>query len=83
VILVTHGAIAHFLTEDWDVEDPMLGTAYLNCSCTSHEVILTSLTHRRRTPRIRLHTRVYCEGCACDGDGGKPCEERAEAAARV
>jgi hypothetical protein len=21
----------HFLTEDWDVEDPMNGTAYLNC----------------------------------------------------
>ncbi|KAF2830295.1 phosphoglycerate mutase-like protein [Ophiobolus disseminans] len=31
VVLVTHGAIAHFLTEDWDVEDPMLGTAYKNC----------------------------------------------------
>jgi hypothetical protein len=33
-VLVTHGAIAHFLTEDWDVEDPMIGTAYKNCSST-------------------------------------------------
>lgn len=31
VIIVTHGAFAHFLTEDWDVEDPMIGTAYNNC----------------------------------------------------
>ncbi|KAI2486677.1 Phosphoglycerate mutase family protein [Pyrenophora tritici-repentis] len=31
VIIVTHGAFAHFLTEDWDVEDPMLGTAFKNC----------------------------------------------------
>ncbi|KAJ4339380.1 hypothetical protein N0V87_003317 [Didymella glomerata] len=31
VVLVTHGAFAHFLTEDWDVEDPMTGTAWLNC----------------------------------------------------
>ncbi|KAF1936165.1 phosphoglycerate mutase-like protein [Clathrospora elynae] len=31
VIIITHGAFAHFLTEDWDVEDPMLGTAYKNC----------------------------------------------------
>ncbi|EUC27948.1 hypothetical protein COCVIDRAFT_37469 [Bipolaris victoriae FI3] len=31
VLVVTHGAFAHFLTEDWDVEDPMLGTAYKNC----------------------------------------------------
>jgi hypothetical protein len=32
VVVVTHGAFAHFLTEDWDVEDPMVGTAYKNCS---------------------------------------------------
>ena len=31
IVLVTHGAFAHFLTEDWDVEDPMTGTAWLNC----------------------------------------------------
>lgn len=31
ILVVTHGAFAHFLTEDWDVEDPMLGTAYKNC----------------------------------------------------
>ncbi|KAF1957033.1 phosphoglycerate mutase family protein [Byssothecium circinans] len=31
VIIVTHGAIAHFITEDWDVEDPMTTTAYANC----------------------------------------------------
>ncbi|KAF3044464.1 hypothetical protein E8E12_010926 [Didymella heteroderae] len=31
IVLVTHGAFAHFLTEDWDVEDPMIGTAWLNC----------------------------------------------------
>ena len=30
-MVVTHGAFAHFLTEDWDVEDPMLGTAFKNC----------------------------------------------------
>lgn len=34
IVLVTHGAFAHFLTEDWDVEDPMTGTAWLNCTCT-------------------------------------------------
>lgn len=28
---MTHGAIAHFITEDWDVDDPMTGTAYKNC----------------------------------------------------
>lgn len=28
---MTHGAIAHFITEDWDVDDPMTGTAYNNC----------------------------------------------------
>ncbi|KAF2642888.1 phosphoglycerate mutase family protein-like protein [Massarina eburnea CBS 473.64] len=31
IIIVTHGAIAHFITEDWDVEDPMTMTAYQNC----------------------------------------------------
>ena len=31
IVLVTHGAFAHFLTEDWNVEDPMTGTAWLNC----------------------------------------------------
>lgn len=30
IVLVTHGAFAHFLTEDWDVDDPMIGTAYKN-----------------------------------------------------
>jgi hypothetical protein len=35
VIVVTHGAFAHFLTEDWEVEDPMLGTAWKNCQLTS------------------------------------------------
>jgi broad specificity phosphatase PhoE len=64
VILVTHGAIAHFLTEDWDVEDPMLGTAYLNCWCTSSRLALSQLTLLRRTPRVRLHARVDCDGCA-------------------
>jgi hypothetical protein len=34
-VVVTHGAIAHFLSEDFmDVEDPMIGTAYKNCSST-------------------------------------------------
>ena len=33
-MLVTHGAFAHFLSEDWDVEDPMTGTAWLNCRST-------------------------------------------------
>ncbi|KAH3939205.1 hypothetical protein HBI25_194960 [Parastagonospora nodorum] len=40
VIVVTHGAIAHFLTEDWDVEDPMIGTAYKNCE--HREFVFTS-----------------------------------------
>ncbi|KAF2025790.1 hypothetical protein EK21DRAFT_103708 [Setomelanomma holmii] len=31
VVVDTHGAVAHFLTEYWDVEDPMIGTAYKNC----------------------------------------------------
>lgn len=31
IVLVTHGAISHFITEDWDVDDPMTGTAYYNC----------------------------------------------------
>ncbi|RAR07985.1 phosphoglycerate mutase family protein [Stemphylium lycopersici] len=31
ILVVTHGAFAHFLTEDWEVEDPMLGTAWKNC----------------------------------------------------
>ncbi|KAF2650927.1 phosphoglycerate mutase family protein-like protein [Lophiostoma macrostomum CBS 122681] len=31
VLLVTHGAFLHFLTEDWDVDDPMIGTSYHNC----------------------------------------------------
>jgi hypothetical protein len=31
IVLVTHGAFAHFLTEDWDVADPMTGTAWKNC----------------------------------------------------
>ncbi|KAH7135344.1 phosphoglycerate mutase family protein-like protein [Dendryphion nanum] len=31
IIVVTHGAFLHFLTEDWDVDDPMTGTAYNNC----------------------------------------------------
>ncbi|KAF2744651.1 phosphoglycerate mutase family protein-like protein [Sporormia fimetaria CBS 119925] len=31
ILLVTHGAFLHFLTEDWDVRDPMNSTAYHNC----------------------------------------------------
>ncbi|KAF2689834.1 phosphoglycerate mutase-like protein [Lentithecium fluviatile CBS 122367] len=31
IVVVTHGAIAHFITEDWAVADPMLGTTYRNC----------------------------------------------------
>ncbi|KAH7396981.1 histidine phosphatase superfamily [Phaeosphaeria sp. MPI-PUGE-AT-0046c] len=40
VVVVTHGAIAHFLTEDWDVDDPMIGTAYKNCE--HREFVFTS-----------------------------------------
>ncbi|KAH7348028.1 phosphoglycerate mutase family protein-like protein [Pyrenochaeta sp. MPI-SDFR-AT-0127] len=40
VLLVTHGAFAHFLTEDWNVDDPMMGTAYSNCE--HREFIFTS-----------------------------------------
>ncbi|KAK7186450.1 hypothetical protein DPSP01_002118 [Paraphaeosphaeria sporulosa] len=31
IVLVSHGAIAHFLTEDWQIHDPMLGTNWSNC----------------------------------------------------
>ena len=31
IVLVTHGAISHFLTEDWEIADPMLGTNWSNC----------------------------------------------------
>ncbi|KAL1594625.1 hypothetical protein SLS60_010386 [Paraconiothyrium brasiliense] len=31
IVLVSHGAISHFLTEDWEIEDPMLGTNWSNC----------------------------------------------------
>jgi len=31
IVLVTHGAFLHFLTEDWTGDDPVRGTAYLNC----------------------------------------------------
>lgn len=42
IVLVTHGAFAHFLTEDWDVADPMTGTAWLNCKSTLGEEKATS-----------------------------------------
>ncbi|KAF2200607.1 phosphoglycerate mutase-like protein [Delitschia confertaspora ATCC 74209] len=31
VVLVTHGAFLHFLTEDWTGDDPKRGTGYHNC----------------------------------------------------
>lgn len=31
ILLVTHGAFLHFLTEDWSIADPMNSTAYRNC----------------------------------------------------
>jgi hypothetical protein len=31
ILLVSHGAIAHFITEDWQIADPMLGTNWSNC----------------------------------------------------
>ncbi|KAF2730304.1 phosphoglycerate mutase family protein-like protein [Polyplosphaeria fusca] len=31
ILLVTHGAFLHYLTEDWTGDDPNRGTAYLNC----------------------------------------------------
>ncbi|KAK9320831.1 histidine phosphatase superfamily [Lipomyces orientalis] len=31
IILVTHGAFLHYLTEDWTSYDPNRGTAYRNC----------------------------------------------------
>ncbi|KAF2107714.1 histidine phosphatase superfamily [Lophiotrema nucula] len=31
ILLVTHGAFLHYLTEDWTGDDPSRGTAYLNC----------------------------------------------------
>ncbi|KAF1911392.1 hypothetical protein BDU57DRAFT_560498 [Ampelomyces quisqualis] len=39
-VVITHGLMAHFLTEDWDVEDPMIGTAYKNCE--HREFVFTS-----------------------------------------
>lgn len=46
ILLVTHGAFAHFLTEDWDVDDPMMGTAYNNCE--HREFIFTSESNAKR-----------------------------------
>ncbi|ORY14653.1 histidine phosphatase superfamily [Clohesyomyces aquaticus] len=31
ILIVTHGAFLHYLTEDWTGDDPIRGTAYLNC----------------------------------------------------
>ncbi|KAJ4295271.1 hypothetical protein N0V90_007282 [Kalmusia sp. IMI 367209] len=31
IIVVSHGAIAHFITEDWEVDNPMTGTTWANC----------------------------------------------------
>lgn len=31
VVLVTHGAIAQFLTEDWEIYNPLLATNWANC----------------------------------------------------
>ncbi|KAH7119886.1 phosphoglycerate mutase family protein [Dendryphion nanum] len=31
IVVVTHGAFLHYLTEDWTGDDPSRGTAYLNC----------------------------------------------------
>ena len=36
IVVVTHGAFAHFLTEDWDVEDPMLQTTWTNCEAREY-----------------------------------------------
>ena len=41
---MTHGAFAHFLTEDWDVEDPMLGTAFKNCKSLDNDLDSPKLT---------------------------------------
>ncbi|KAF2638393.1 phosphoglycerate mutase-like protein [Massarina eburnea CBS 473.64] len=35
ILLVTHGAFLHYLTEDWTGDDPIRGTAYLNCEVRS------------------------------------------------
>ena len=53
---MTHGAFAHFLTEDWDVEDPMLGTAYKNCRCISATVTLSDADARTGEHRVFVFT---------------------------
>jgi hypothetical protein len=74
VLVVTHGAFAHFLTEDWDVEDPMLGTAYKNCTSiatVASTVYCLVLTKDRRTSRVCFHARLGGRGGASGGDVGE------------
>ncbi|KAF2257847.1 phosphoglycerate mutase-like protein [Lojkania enalia] len=42
ILLVTHGAFLHYLTEDWTGDDPVRGTAYLNCEVRLFEFTPTS-----------------------------------------
>ncbi|KAF2792624.1 phosphoglycerate mutase-like protein [Melanomma pulvis-pyrius CBS 109.77] len=58
ILAVSHGAFLHFLTEDWDVADPMTGTAYHNCEVrifdftsesTSSDAHLVETAESRRT----------------------------------
>ncbi|KAF2626076.1 phosphoglycerate mutase family protein-like protein [Macroventuria anomochaeta] len=56
IVLVTHGAFTHFLTEDWDVRDPMTGTAWLNCEHRIFDFTSDSTTadaHLRETDESR------------------------------
>ncbi|KAF2466626.1 phosphoglycerate mutase-like protein [Lindgomyces ingoldianus] len=56
ILLVTHGAFLHYLTEDWAGDDPVRGTAYLNCEVRVFEFTPMSTAqdaHIVETPRSR------------------------------
>ncbi|KAF2133664.1 phosphoglycerate mutase-like protein [Dothidotthia symphoricarpi CBS 119687] len=42
ILLVTHGAFLHYLTEDWTGDDPARGTAYSNCEVRVFDSTSTS-----------------------------------------
>ncbi|OXV06131.1 hypothetical protein Egran_06101 [Elaphomyces granulatus] len=52
ILLVTHGAFLHFLTEDWTGDDPKRGTAYLNC-----EVRIFNFTENSTSEDTHLEER--------------------------
>ncbi|CAI6325460.1 unnamed protein product [Periconia digitata] len=76
ILVVTHGAIAHFLTEDADVPDPMIETSYKNCEVrdfvfaedstpTTAHLLETKESKEKRKPRrgeVEEHDVAEVEG---------------------